>query len=74
MQGESPLWVQVLTIILGPPIMACIWYVLFRLWAGMLGTTNRPWVQRWRRTEFWVLMGAMYVIGTAILIYAHFVR
>lgn len=72
--GELAIGGQLAVVLLGPPIMACLWYLVFRLWTGMLGTTDRPWVQRWRKTGFWVLMGAMYALGVALFIYAHFMK
>jgi len=73
-QRGGPLWQQVLFYILVPPIMACLWYLLSRGWAGMLGTAKRPRVRGWLTGGFWILLGAMYVLVAAILIYAHFIK
>jgi len=75
MQGaQLSLGGQIVLVLIGAPIMACLWYLLSRGWTGVLGTTSRPRVQGWLRGGFWILLGAMYALGAGILIYAHFIR
>jgi len=54
--------------------MAGMFYLLSRVWTGVLGTAKRPRVLRWTKSGFWIVMGGLYVIGIALFIYAHFIR
>ena len=61
-------------VLLVPPIMTALWFLLCRVWTGMLGTTSRARVQRWMRSGLWIVMGGLYAIGLAFFIYAHFIK
>ncbi len=65
---------QIAVLLLGPPIMATMCYLLSRAWAGVLGTTRSPRVQGWTRAGFWIVMGGGYAIGAALFVYAYFIR
>jgi hypothetical protein len=60
--------------VLVPPIMTAMWYLLSRMWIGVLGTSRSRRVQGWMRLGLWVVMGGGYAIGIFILIYAHFIK
>lgn len=69
--GAAPLWEQVMILVLGPPIMACLFWLKARGWAnnvqgGSVGerTKNR------QKLEFWVLMAVMYILGFGIMLYS----
>ena len=74
MSHSSGLPSDVIWLILVPPVMAGMFYLLSRVWTGVLGTAKRPRVLRWTKSGFWIVMGGLYVIGIALFIYAHFIR
>ena len=61
-------------VLLVPPIMTFLWYLLSRVWTGILGTSQSPRVKGWMRSGAWAIMGGLYAIGIVLLIYAHFVK
>lgn len=61
-------------VLLVPPVMTALWYLLARAWTGLLGTANRPRVRGWTRSGIWIIMGGLYVIGIAFFIYAHVIK
>ncbi len=78
MQGASPLWVQLLTVAIGPPIMATLVAVMSRGWAGtvagVLGTKVSDTTRKEQAWEFWFVLWGCYVLGIGILVYAHLWR
>lgn len=61
-------------VLLVPPIMAFLWYLLARAWTGILGTTSSPRVRTWTSSGVWIVMGTLYVVGIAFFVYAHFIK
>ena len=74
MSGGSTVLSDVLWVLLVPPIMAFLWYLLARAWTGILGTTGSTRVRTWTNSGVWIVMGALYIVGIAFLVYAHFIR
>ena len=72
MNGSStPLWEQLVIVILGPPIMACAWRVLSRGWGrAVQGGVISEKTKRRQKIEFWVLLIAMYVMSLGMTFYA----
>lgn len=74
-QDAAPVWVQLVFIAVGPPIMALLFAVLSRGWAGAVagilgrrvsGTTKRE--QAW---EFWFVLLTCYAVAIGVMVYAH---
>ena len=61
-------------VLLTPPIITGIWYLLSRTRTNILGTTNRPTVRGWMRSGTWIIMGLLYIIGVSFFVYAHFIK
>jgi len=75
MEGASPLWQQLLFIILGPPVMALLVHVLSRGWAKIVQGGNVSEATRKRqKLEFWIVLCFMYVMGFGMFVYAHLRR
>jgi len=74
MTMESGLLSDAVWVLLVPPVMTALWYLLARAWIGLLGTTNRPRVQSWTRSGIWIILGGLYVIGIGFFVYAHFIK
>lgn len=74
MTTSSRLVSDALWVLLVPPGMTAAWYVLSRGWTNMLATTNTPVVKGWMRSGTWILMVALYIVGIAFFIYAHFLK
>lgn len=75
MQGASPLWVQLLIIFLGPPIMAVLVHFLSRGWAFTVqGGKISERTQKRQRWEFWFSLCLMYAICFGLFIYGHFIK
>ena len=72
MQGSSHLDFELLMmLLLGPPIMACLWWLASRgLGAAVQGGTVSQKTKRHQKIEFWVLLGALYLVGFGIFIYS----
>jgi len=60
-----------ITLLLGPPIMACLWWLASRgFGAAVQGGTVSQKTKRRQKIEFWVLLGALYLLGFGIFIYS----
>lgn len=60
----APLWEQLLIFLLGPPVMACLFWLKARGWAETVqGSTVSETTKSRQKVEFWVLLLAMYLIG-----------
>jgi hypothetical protein len=58
-------------VVVFPPIMACLTWLLARGWAmGVQGGTVSERTKRRQRLEFWGLLVAMYLMEVALLVYA----
>jgi hypothetical protein len=66
-----PLGQQIAVLLLGPPIMAGLCWLLSRGWATLLGTDERPWVKTWLRRGFWLMLAVLYLIGFSLLAYRY---
>jgi len=69
-----PLYEQILVLIFLPPIITGIWWLMSRGLTNTLGTTDSPTVQGWTSSLGWFILGALYVIGVAFFLYAHFIK
>jgi hypothetical protein len=67
----APLWQLILSLIVGPPIMAFLWSLMSGGFAATVqgGTRSERTVKR-QRAEFWILLIALYIIGIAMATYA----
>ena len=74
MSNGSQLLSDAIWVLLVPPVMTALWYLLARAWTGMLGTTDRPRVRGWMHSGLWIIMGGLYIIGIAFFVYAHFIK
>jgi hypothetical protein len=69
--NPTPLWEQVAILLIGPPVMACAWWMLSR---GMAKTVQAGLVsgktRRRQEFEFWGLLIIMYVVTFRMTLYA----
>lgn len=67
----APLWQLILSLIIGPPIMAYLWLLMSGGFAAAVqgGAPSERTVKR-QRVEFWILLIALYLIGIAVATYA----
>ena len=67
----TPLWEQVAIVIIGPPFMACVWWVFSRGWAKTVqGGIASDKTKRRQKVEFWGLMIIMYTLTFGMTLYA----
>ena len=72
MAGASPLWQQVLFVLVGPPIMAFWIRLVSRLWARLVqGQTISQSTKKRQKLEFWIVLSVLYIMGFCVLLYAH---
>jgi hypothetical protein len=67
----APLWELVVSLIVGPPIMAFLWRLLSGGFAAAVqgGTRNEKTIKR-QRMEFWILLIVLYLTGIVVATYA----
>jgi hypothetical protein len=67
----APLWQLIMSLIVGPPIMALLWRLLSGGFAAAVqgGTRSETTIRR-QRKEFWILLIVLYVTGIAVATYA----
>ncbi len=71
--GASPLWKQLLTDLLVPPVLAVLWWTLSRGWAASVqgGSVG----QRTRRRQavgFWLVLAVAFAAMISITLYGYF--
>ena len=66
-----PLYQQVLLVLLGPPIMTSLWWVMA---GGLAKSKNRVVQNTTDRVAFLTILFLTYGLGISITIYAHFRR
>ena len=67
----APLWEQTLIFVLGPPIGACLWWIMSRGWASSVqGGNVSEQTKRRQKKEFWVVLLGCYLIATLEILYA----
>ncbi len=58
-------------VLLTPPIITCIWWLMARGWAGMVqGASVSEATKKRQRWEFWALLVATYLLVFGIALYA----
>ena len=69
--GAAPLGEQLAILIAGPPVMACLIWVMSRGWAKTVqgGTASERTKSR-QKIEFWMVLVVMYVLGFGMALYA----
>jgi hypothetical protein len=67
----APLWQLILSLIVGPPIMAFLWRLMSGGFAAAVqgGTRSERTVKR-QRAEFWIVLIGLYLIGIIVATYA----
>ena len=66
----APLLEQILIFVLGPPIMACLFWLKARGWAETVqGSCVSDTTKRRQKVEFWVLLLVMYLFSLCCVIY-----
>jgi hypothetical protein len=69
--SATPLWEQIAIVLIGPPVMACAWWVLSRGWAKTVqGGMASERTKRRQKVEFWGLLIAMYAVTLGMTLYA----
>lgn len=69
--SAAPLGEQLAILILGPPIMAGLMWLMSRGWASSIqGGTVSNRTRRRQKIEFWAVLIAMYLIGFGMALYA----
>ena len=73
--GTLPLSGQLAVLLLGPPIMAALWWLLGRAWSYVVqGGNPTPRTKGWSSKGFWILLVIMYGIAICMAVYAWVVR
>ncbi len=69
--GAAPIGEQLAILIAGPPVMACLLWLMSRGWANSVqgGSVSERTKHR-QKLEFWIVLIAMYVIGICMALYA----
>jgi hypothetical protein len=69
--GSAPLGEQLPIVLLGPPIMAALFWFMSRGWAlSVQGGVASDRTKRRQKIEFWMVLAAMYGIGIGMALYA----
>jgi hypothetical protein len=69
--GAAPVPEQLAILILVPPIMAALVWIMSRGWAATVqGGVVSERTKRRQKIEFWALLIAMYLIGFGMFVYA----
>ena len=73
--GAAPLAEQLAILLVGPPIMAALWWLASRSlgWIFQGGSVSERTKQR-QKKEFWVLLIGLYALGFGIMLYAALAR
>ncbi len=68
-----PISQQFVIVIVGPPVMAALWWMVSRGYGEAVqgGSVSERTKSRQRR-GFWIVLGLLYLVGFAILLYALF--
>lgn len=66
-----PMGEQILIILIGPPIMAALWWLGSRGFGGVVqgGSVSERTKSRQKR-GLWIMLGVMYLLGFAIMLYS----
>lgn len=73
--SATPLWEQLAIVLIGPLVMASIWWLISRGWAtNVQEKTVSARTKRRQKIEFWVLIALMYATTIGMLLYALFRR
>jgi hypothetical protein len=72
--GAAPVWEQLAIGILGPPIMAFLWWLTSKGNASSLGTDDNPAVQGWISDGWKYVLGICYAVVILMFIYAYFIK
>jgi hypothetical protein len=68
--GTLPLSGQLAVLLLGPPIMAALWWMLGTVWSHVAqGGNPTPRTKVWASKGFWILLVTMYAIAIGMAIY-----
>lgn len=69
--GAAPLGEQLAILIVGPPVMAGLFWLMSRGWAfSVQGGKASERTKGRQKIEFWMILVAMYVIGFGMALYA----
>ena len=69
--GSAPIGEQLAILIVGPPLMASLIWLMSRGWAtSVQGGAASEKTKRRQKLEFWVVLIVMYVIGFSMAFYA----
>jgi hypothetical protein len=73
--GVLPLGGQLAVLLLGPPIMAALWWLFGTAWSYVAqGGNPTPRTKKWTRKGFWILLVTMYAVAICMAIYAWIMR
>jgi len=66
-----PLGGQLAVLLLGPPIMAALWWLLGKVWCYVAqGGNPTPRMKKWTSKGFWILLASMYAVSICLAVYA----
>lgn len=69
--GAAPLGEQIAIVFVGPPVMACLVWIMSRGWASIVqGGTPSERTKGRQKIEFWAILIVMYFIGIGMALYA----
>jgi hypothetical protein len=69
--SAAPLGEQLAILILGPPVMAALIWLMSRGWAHTVqGEVVSDRTKHRQKMEFWIVLVVMYVLGFGMVLYA----
>jgi hypothetical protein len=69
--GAAPIGEQLAVLIVGPPLMASLIWLMSRGWAASVqGGGPSEETKRRQKLEFWIVLITMYIIGLSMALYA----
>lgn len=67
-----PMWQQIVVLLLTPPCVACIWWLMSRGWASSVqGGHVSSQTRSRQKFEFWLLILVLYLGLAFLFVYAH---
>ena len=71
--GAAPLWNQLVTDLLAPPVLAVLWWILSRGWAASVqGGSISQTTRRRQAVGFWLVLALAFAAMISVTLYGYF--